>query len=93
MYICSLLFWRPGAPLAPKWARQSGYIQSASRDLRRGGPNPGKILALPIMKKVPGPPNPWNKSCADNHCDPNWAVGQNRFSLTAPASLAPWGTP
>ena len=29
------------------------------------------ITALRIEQRVPGPPNPWNKYCAANYCDPN----------------------
>ena len=31
-----------------------------------------KFTALLVNKKGPGPPNPWNKSCAVNSFDPNW---------------------
>ena len=35
------------------------------------GPTLGHLTALPIERMVPVQPNPWNKYCAGNDCDPN----------------------
>ena len=32
----------------------------------------GKSYGITYQKRVPGPPNPWNKYCAVNSCDPTW---------------------
>ena len=36
------------------------------------GPALGKSYRITNQKKVPGPPDPWNKYRAGNYCDPNW---------------------
>ena len=63
------------------------FSQCASQDVRPSGPDTWKVvvhvvynwecsIGLPIKQKVPGPTNPWNKSCAVNSRDPNWVSGR-----------------
>ena len=44
------------------------------------GPAFGKSYSItPIKERVPGPSNPWNKSCAWNFCDLSWVYAQSPY--------------
>ena len=64
--------WPPTTPLARRAASPRGTPSFHHKICLLAGPTLGKYYGITYQQKVPGPPNPWNKSCAENCCDPNW---------------------